>query len=157
MHAVAPRYWERAHAAAFSACLRLVFVTFSFAPFSKRGTCSFNVPPCLELLSFPTVSPPFFSLFQTFRPVARCLSEVEKFLSSRKFLPSSLFNWRDEYRRDKAWRGKAFDRTSEGPGAGPVSSFCSFPITGFLARMLKDTLSNADCESRPFMEHQWSL
>lgn len=149
---------ERAHIPAgfkaFSACLVLVFVIFSFAPFSKSATWSFNVPPCLEVLSLPTVSLPFFSLFQTLHPVVRCLLEVEKFLSSRKFLPSSLFNWQDEYRWDKAWRGTAFDKTSEGPGARPVSSFCSFPITGFLAWMLKDTVSNANCESQPFMEHQ---
>lgn len=112
-------------------------VTSSFAPFSKSATWSFNAPPCLEVLSFPAVSLSFFSLFQTLRPVAKRLLEVEKFLSSREFLPSSLFNWQDEYRWDKAWRGEAFDKTSEGPGARPVSSFCSFPITGFLAWMLK--------------------
>lgn len=102
-----------------------------------NATCSFNVPPCLRVLSFPTASVFLLPSFQTLSPVARCLSEVEKFFSSPKFLPSSLFNWQDEYRRDKARRGAASDETCEGPGARPGSSLCTFPITGFLAWMLK--------------------
>lgn len=58
---------------------------------------------CLSVWkSFPFLLFQVFSFFQKLSPVARCLLEVEKFFSSPKFLPSSLFNWQDEYRRDKA-------------------------------------------------------
>lgn len=47
----------------FWPCPVLVFVTFRFAPLSKSAPWSFDVPPCLEVLSFPTVFPPFFPPF----------------------------------------------------------------------------------------------
>lgn len=71
----------------FSAAHNAIFI---FSPFSKRGIWFFYVPLRLEVLSIPTVSS-FYSFFpfpfQKLSPVARCVSEVEKFFSSPKFLP----------------------------------------------------------------------
>lgn len=90
-----------------AACVCVLFspednAMFISAPFSKRSIWFFNAALSLEVPSIPTVSGSFLSFFQILNPVARCLSEVEKFFSSPKFLPSSLFNWQDEYLWDKA-------------------------------------------------------
>lgn len=48
--------------------------------------------------------------FQDYNPVVRFLLVVEKFFSSREVSPSSLFNWQDEYRWDKAEKGRLLTR-----------------------------------------------
>lgn len=70
--------------------------------------------------------------FQTLDPVARFLSEVKKFFSSPKFLPSSLLRlarWISPGQSREEER--LFDKTSEGPGARPVFPPLRFlPVTG---------------------------
>lgn len=71
---------EPAGLAAFSARLLLLSVIFISAPFPKRATCSFNVPPCLQVLSFPTASLSFF--FPRFKPSVLLRGVSQKLKSS---------------------------------------------------------------------------
>lgn len=60
--------------------LLLLPVIFIFAAFPRRASCSFNVPPCLRVLSFPTASLPFF--FPRFKPSVLLRGVSQKLKSS---------------------------------------------------------------------------
>lgn len=60
--------------------LLLLPVIFISAAFPRRASCSFNVPPCLRVLSFPTASLPFFS--PRFKPSVLLRGVSQKLKSS---------------------------------------------------------------------------
>lgn len=95
----------------------------------------------------------FFFFLQTLNPVARFLSEVEKFFSSPKFLPSSLLNWRDECGRDKAQKGKRLlTRLLKAQELVLSLSFCSFSRYRLLKKRLR---IKCKLRSGSFKKHQW--
>lgn len=117
-------------------------VWFFFLSYSSLLHFPKAVPGSLMCLpvwkSFPFLL--FLSFFLLFsNPQSCCEVSLRswKVLFKPQVFAIFTFQLQDEYRWDKAWCGKAFDKTSEGLGARPVSSFCSFPITRFLAWMLK--------------------
>ena len=90
----------------------------------------------LEVPSIATVSG--FLFFFKCSVLLRCVSQMLKSsFQAQSFCRLHFSTGKMNISGTKHRKERLFDKTSEGPGARPVFPFCSFPITGFLAWLLK--------------------